>query len=84
MKTGDKAVITITGIAAGGDGVGRVDGAVVFVPGTCRGDVAEIQIEYVRSGCFYGRVLHFLEASPHHRTDFCENCDACGGCNFVS
>ncbi len=82
MKTGDKAVIKITGIAAGGDGVGRVDGAVVFVPGTCRGDVAEIRIEYVKSGCFYGRVLRFLEASPHHRADFCASCDACGGCNF--
>ncbi len=83
MKTGDKAVITITGIAAGGDGVGRIDGAVVFVPGTCRGDVAEIRIEYVKSGCFYGRVLRFLEASPHHRADFCASCDACGGCNFA-
>lgn len=83
MQTGDKAVITITGIAAGGDGVGRIDGAVVFVPGTCRDDVAEIRIEYVKSGCFYGRVLRFLEASSHHRTDFCKNCDVCGGCNFA-
>lgn len=83
MQTGDKAVITITGIAAGGDGVGRIDGAVVFVPGTCRGDVAEIRIEYVKSGCFYGRVLRFLEASSHHRTGFCKKCDVCGGCNFA-
>lgn len=83
MQAGDKAVITITGIAAGGDGVGRVDGAVVFVPGTCRGDVAEIIIEYVKSGCFYGRILRFLEKSPHHRADFCNVCGVCGGCNFA-
>lgn len=83
MQTGEKAVVTITGIAAGGDGVGRIHGAVVFVPGTCRGDVAEIQIEYVKSGCFYGRVLRFLEASKHHRSDFCDACGTCGGCNFA-
>ncbi len=82
MQAGEKAVITITGIAAGGNGVGRKDGAVVFVPGTCRGDVVEIVVEYVKSGCAHGRILRFLEKSPHHRDDFCAACDACGGCDF--
>ena len=35
-----EALVTIESIAAGGDGVGRADGLVVFVPRTAPGDVA--------------------------------------------
>src|SRR5690606_24235408 len=38
----ERARVDITSIAAGGDGVARVDGLVVFVPRTAPGDVAEI------------------------------------------
>ena len=36
--------IEITALAYGGNGIGRIDNKVVFVPFTAPGDVAEIEI----------------------------------------
>ena len=38
------ATLEIASIAAGGDGVGRSEGVVVFVPRTAPGDVARVRI----------------------------------------
>ena len=83
MQAGDQAVVTIASIAAGGDGVARLDGMAVFVPGTCPGERVEIELVRVKSGCAYGRLLRILEPSPCRRYDFCEAAGRCGGCDFA-
>ncbi|MBR5236937.1 MAG: 23S rRNA (uracil(1939)-C(5))-methyltransferase RlmD [Clostridia bacterium] len=83
IKQGMKATITIDSIAAGGDGVGRIDGMAVFVPNTCRGDEAEIVLNKVKSGCAYGTVTKILQPSSCRRADFCALSGACGGCDFA-
>ncbi len=83
IKAGERATITIDAIAAGGDGVGRLDGMVVFVPQTCRGDKAEIVIHKIKSGCAYGTVTKIIEPSPYRRADFCASLGACGGCDLA-
>jgi 23S rRNA (uracil1939-C5)-methyltransferase len=42
------ARLEIASIAAGGDGVGRAEGIVVFVPRTAPGDVARVRIARAR------------------------------------
>lgn len=83
MQKGDRAVVTIEAVAAGGDGVGRIDGMAVFVPRTCRGDQVEIVLNRVKSGCAYGTVTKLLQPSPYRRADFCMSSDSCGGCDFA-
>jgi len=83
MEKGQKGIITIDSVASGGDGVGRIDGMAVFVPHVCRGDVAEVTIYKVKSGCAYGTVTKFLKLSPYRRKDFCDVADCCGGCDFA-
>ncbi len=83
IEKGLRATITIDSIAAGGDGVGRIDGMAVFVPNTCRGDEAEIIIHKVKSGCAYGTMTKILQPSPCRRADFCALSGACGGCDFA-
>jgi 23S rRNA (uracil1939-C5)-methyltransferase len=77
------ATLTIGSIAAGGDGVGRTEGVVVFVPRTAPGDVARVRL--ARSKRFArGELLALEAASPArvdppcpHYTD-----DRCGGCQI--
>ncbi len=83
MQAGDRATVTIASVAAGGDGVARLNGMAVFVPGTCPGEVAEIELVHVKSGCAFGRVLRILEPSKNRRIDFCATAGRCGGCDLA-
>lgn len=75
--------VEITGIAAGGDGVGRAEGIVVFVPRTAPGDIALVTL--VRSKRFARGRLEALERpSPERVTPPCVHYtrDRCGGCQL--
>ena len=77
------ATLTIASIAAGGDGVGRTQGVVVFVPRTAPGDVARVRL--ARSKRFARGELLALEAASPVRVDppcphYIE--DRCGGCQI--
>lgn len=83
MEKGSKVFLTIDAIAAGGDGVGRVDGLAIFVPNTCRGDQIEAEITRVKSGLAYGKITKLIQPSPCRRADFCARDTLCGGCDFA-
>lgn len=73
--------VEITGIAAGGDGVGRADGMVVFVPRTAVGDTALVTL--ARSKRFArGRLASLEVASPDRVEPSCPHYtkNRCGGC----
>jgi 23S rRNA (uracil1939-C5)-methyltransferase len=75
--------IDIDSIAAGGDGVGRLDGLVAFVPRTAPGDRA--QIRYATGRRFArGELLRLLRASADRTAPGCPHyvADRCGGCQL--
>jgi 23S rRNA (uracil1939-C5)-methyltransferase len=75
--------LRIDSIAAGGDGVGRHNGMVVFVPRTATGDLARVTAE--RHGrLMRGRLDELLEASRHRADPPCKHyvLDRCGGCQL--
>ena len=77
------AQLRIDSIAAGGDGVARADGMVVFVPRTAPGDV--VRVSYQQKGRFARGTLVALEsASPDRVAATCSHYDAdrCGGCQL--
>ena len=77
------AEIDIDSIAAGGDGVGRMDGLVAFVPRTAPGDRARIR--YASGRRFArGEVLQLLRESPSRTAASCPHygSDRCGGCQL--
>ena len=75
--------VSIESIAAGGDGVGRNNGLVVFVPRTAPGDVVTAQIS--GKGHFArGSLLSVVTPSPHRIEPPCPHFtkDKCGGCQL--
>lgn len=76
-------IVEITGIAAGGDGVGRLaDGRVVFVPRAAPGE--GVRLRTVRAGKRWVRAeIEAVEvASPQRRAAPCPLYDRCGGCQL--
>jgi 23S rRNA (uracil1939-C5)-methyltransferase len=80
-------IVTITGIAVGGDGVGRLsDGRVVFVPRTAPGDRIRLREGSLQRHRNFarGELGEVVEASPHRVTPPCPHYthDHCGGCQL--
>lgn len=79
-----RATLEVTGIAAGGDGVARHDGLVVFTPRTAPGDrvVADVRVEG-RVG--RGRLVQVESSGPARVAPRCSHYEApdrCGGCQW--
>jgi 23S rRNA (uracil1939-C5)-methyltransferase len=75
--------LAIESIAAGGDGVGRSNGLVVFVPRAAPGDLGEVQID--GAGRFArGRLVSVLRPGPSRIDPTCDHyvADRCGGCQI--
>lgn len=77
------AELMIDSIAAGGDGVGRAEGFVVFVPRTAPGDLA--LVDWSAAGRFgRGTLRTLVTPSPVRVQPPCEHyvSDRCGGCQL--
>jgi 23S rRNA (uracil1939-C5)-methyltransferase len=77
------AELTIDSISAGGDGIGRANGVVVFVPRTAPGDTVRVQLE-TRKRFAKGRIESILAESPDRVQPLCYHyrMDRCGGCQL--
>jgi len=77
------ADVVIDSIAAGGDGVGRTNGVVVFVPRAARGDRVRVDLD-VRKRFARGTIRELIEPSPDRVDPLCYHyrVDRCGGCQL--
>ncbi|MDZ4744337.1 MAG: class I SAM-dependent RNA methyltransferase [Verrucomicrobiota bacterium] len=74
--------IVITDMAFGGDGVGRINGQVVFIPFVITGETVKIKIISEKKGILRGNLLEVLIPSPHRITPKCKVFGSCGGCQY--
>jgi len=77
------AELDIDSIAAGGDGVGRSNGVVVFVPRAAPGDRVRARVEVQRRFA-RGEIDSIVRPSPDRVTPECPHyvADKCGGCQL--
>jgi 23S rRNA (uracil1939-C5)-methyltransferase len=79
----DPGPITITGLAAGGDGVGRTsDGRVVFVDGAVPGERVELLDIRIQKRMIRARVGRILAGTPDRVEPKCVHFGTCGGCRW--
>jgi 23S rRNA (uracil1939-C5)-methyltransferase len=83
MQAAETLDLRIDSIAAGGDGVGRHDGMVVFVPRTAPGDLARVSARR-QDRLMRGRVLELIHPSAVRVDPPCAHymIDRCGGCQI--
>ena len=73
---------TVEGYSSEGLGIVRLDGAVVFVPGTVRGEEIDLRVIKVMKTCAAGEVVRLRKASPERARPECPHFGLCGGCDF--
>jgi len=66
----------------GGDGLGRLDGRVVFAPFVLPGEMIRAHAEQEKPGLVRARMLEVLEASPERVAAPCPVFGRCGGCHY--
>jgi len=82
LKIGDKLTLTIHDIAFGGEGVGRIDDFVVFVPFVLLGEIVEAEITEVKKNFARAKLLRVEKSSPERVAPECRYFGACGGCQY--
>jgi tRNA/tmRNA/rRNA uracil-C5-methylase (TrmA/RlmC/RlmD family) len=84
MKVGDRVEIDVTGMAHGGEAVGRIDGRVVFVRGALPDErvAADITAAPQHGRFLRASVTDILLASPDRVSAPCPYAGHCGGCDW--
>jgi len=81
-RRGDVVELVVDDLAFGGDGVGRLDGYVVFVRGGLPGDRLRVRVTEARARYARAVVEQVEEPSPQRVEAPCPYFGRCGGCRF--
>ena len=65
-----------------GEGIAKIDGFTIFIPGAIKGEKIRILIVKVLSSHAFGKVLEILEPSKSRKDPDCATFKRCGGCNL--
>jgi len=76
--------LTIERVVAGGDGLGRVDGAVCLVPYALPGDTVRAKDTARRGGVLRATIDEVLQPSPDRIEAACPVFGKCGGCTWLT
>ncbi|MBE9040246.1 23S rRNA (uracil(1939)-C(5))-methyltransferase RlmD [Oscillatoriales cyanobacterium LEGE 11467] len=74
--------VVIEDLTDTGDGVGRWNDRVVFVPDTVPGDRVLVRLVRVKRQYANGKLHELLDESPHRQRPNCIVADKCGGCQW--
>ena len=82
LNLGDQINLTIHDVAFGGEGVGRIEEFVVFVPFVITGETVEAEITEVKKNFARAKLLRVITPSPERVEPPCRYYGACGGCQY--
>ncbi|MCX8021726.1 MAG: 23S rRNA (uracil(1939)-C(5))-methyltransferase RlmD [Syntrophorhabdaceae bacterium] len=67
-----------------GFGVGKINGAVVFIPGGIPGDILSVRVVREEKNFLVGMMEGITFRSPFRVEPLCPHAESCGGCTFQS
>jgi 23S rRNA (uracil1939-C5)-methyltransferase len=77
-----KEDVEITGYAAEGKALAKLDGKVLFIEGAVPGDIADVLITRSKKDWGEGRATKIKEYSKDRVEPFCKHFGICGGCKW--
>jgi 23S rRNA (uracil1939-C5)-methyltransferase len=83
LRTEDRVELRIDSLASGGDGVGRLEGRVIFVPRSAPGDLLRVRVGQVKPRFARAEIIEVLQPGPGRREPPCPYYGSCGGCSWM-
>ena len=74
--------IKIDNLGMNGEGIGRIEGFTMFVPGALPSEKIRIKAVKVGKAYGYGKLLEVVESSSHRVRPSCQYAGHCGGCQL--
>ena len=74
--------VEITGVAAEGKSLARVEDMVVFIPYGAPGDVVDVKLDKKKRSYAEGHIERMIQPSTMRCEPFCEHFGVCGGCKW--
>lgn len=84
LKENGHYTVIIEDLTHQGEGVGKVDGFPLFVPGTVPADRVEVRIRKLRKNFGLADLICVKEPSPDRVNPPCQHHDLCGGCQTLT
>lgn len=78
----EKYVVDIIDNGFEGEGIAKIDGLTVFVPGSIKGEKCKILIVKVLASHAYGKIVNIIEKSENRKESDCATYKRCGGCSL--
>jgi 23S rRNA (uracil1939-C5)-methyltransferase len=82
LQIGQRIELDITTVAFGGDGIGRIDNFVVFVPFVVEGERVEVEIVEVKRRYATADLIRVITPSPLRVEPQCAYYSQCAGCQY--
>ena len=79
-EVGQRVTLQIEDIAFGGEGVGRVEGFVVFVPLVIKDETVEVTITEVKKNFARAELVNVINPADSRIDPECQYYGDCGGC----
>ena len=74
--------VEITGVAAEGKSIARVNDMVVFIPYGAPGDIVDVKIDKKKHSYAEGHIVNLVKPSEVRQDPFCQHFGVCGGCKW--
>ncbi|MEL6249897.1 MAG: 23S rRNA (uracil(1939)-C(5))-methyltransferase RlmD [Cyanobacteria bacterium J06627_15] len=81
-QPGQTIDLAVESLSNSGDGIGRWQERVVFVPNTVPGDQHKVKLIKLKPNYAVGKSVALMEPSPHRIRPACIVADKCGGCQW--
>ncbi|MBQ9932001.1 MAG: 23S rRNA (uracil(1939)-C(5))-methyltransferase RlmD [Firmicutes bacterium] len=82
LEKGLQYRVDIFDVSTDGRGIGRIDGAAVFVEGALPGDTVVAELVHIKKNYLTAKTVEILTPSPDRRESFCPLAGECGGCSL--
>ncbi len=79
---GTRALVKISDLSHDGEGVGRLEKLVIFIPGALPGEEVEVEIKSLHKNYLRSKLIDITTKSPDRVTPPCPYFFTCGGCQL--
>jgi 23S rRNA (uracil1939-C5)-methyltransferase len=83
LERNEEYTVKINSLGYEGEGIAKIDGYPIFIPGALKGETVKVQIVKSKKNYAYGRLIDIIEKCAERKVPQCNYYDKCGGCTLM-